>query len=213
MSALKPPTTLEIVSGSLPTELALTTVATIASGGGVLAPLLPVLAASLASQRHRGRVEEALVEIQATLEAHSDVIKNISDGQYQLINETVLALLRATSTEKIQLLKSAVKNTINIAPMLSQEVVVLGRIIRDISAEEADFLVKHFGFDRVQLASSTTDYEQKVLTVHPDSPDGLIVVGLVSLGLLTAAEPTFDDSGLLRFAPITAKFLALIKSP
>lgn len=211
LSSLKQPTTLEKAASHPGTEAALTLVG--ALSGNPLAALLPVLTNSLASERQKQRVEAALVQIDTTLREHSEALRNLSDAQYKLVNESVLALLHTTSSEKIEYLRRAVQNSLVVGTILPQEAVVLARIIRDISAEEADFLVKHFHYNRIQLASSATERKQKVLTVAPESHDGLVVTGLISLGLLSTAEPTWDDSGLLRFSPIVAKLLVLLREP
>lgn len=211
MSSLKPPTVLEKASDHTATEAALTLVG--ALSGSPLAALLPVLAKSLASERQKKRVEEALVRIDATLNEHAEALRNLSDSQYKLVNEAILALLQTTSTEKIEYLRRTIHNSLVVGGIMPQEAVVLARIVRDISAEEADFLVKNFHYDRIQLASSSAENKQKVLTIDPASQEGLVVTGLVSLGLLTAAEPTWDDSGLMRFSPIVAKLLVLLREP
>lgn len=63
-------------------------------------------------------------------------------------------------------------------------------------------MIKNFHHDRIQLASSDVEHEKKVLIVAPESPEGIVIVGLVSLGLLCVAEPTWGDNGLLRFPPL-----------
>jgi hypothetical protein len=209
LTSLKPPSALERLAGSTATEATLTIVGALA--GGPLAPLLPVLSNALASGRQRERVTEALASIDQTLNDHSSQLAALTDEQYKLINETVLAVLHTTSEHKLSYLRTAVRNALALNDLLPQEAVVLGRIVRDVSAEEAAFLVAHFDYERVQLAKTPGEHEQRVLTVDPDSKEGLIVVGLVSLGLLTAAEPTYDDSGLLRFSAIVAKLLALLR--
>jgi len=210
MSSLKPPSGLESVSGNLGTEAALTLVG--ALSGNPLAVLLPILSSSLASERHKKRVEDALEDIDATLRQHEDELRQLSDSQYKVLNEAILALLQTTSQEKIQYLRSAVQNSLKIEGLLAQEAVVLGRIVRDISAEEADFLVNNFQYDRVQMSTSEVEHEMKVRNVKPESNEGIVVTGLITLGLLTAAEPTWDESGLLRFSPIVAKLLVLLRS-
>ena len=173
-----------------------------------------MLTKSLASERQQKRVEDALVRIDKTLNAHTEALRNLTDERYKLINEAILALLQTTSTEKIEYLRRAVHNSlVGGSSILPQEAVVLSRIIRDISADEADFLVKHFHYDRIQLASATVEHEMKVLTIAPESREGIVVTGLVSLGLLSTAEPTWDESGLMRFSPIVAKLLVLLREP
>ncbi len=212
MSSLKPPTVFETASGHVATEAALSVVG--ALSGSPLAALLPVLTKSLASERQQKRVEDALLNIDNTLKTQAEALRNITDEQYKLVNEAILALLQTTSTEKIEYLRRAVHNSlVDGRSILPQESVVLSRIIRDISADEADFLVKNFHYDRIQLATALVEHKMKVLTIAPESRDGIVVTGLVSLGLLSAAEPTWDETGLMRFSPIVAKLLVLLREP
>ena len=211
MNRLEPPSRLEVVAGHPATEAALTYVG--AASGNPLLALLPPLAKSLASERQRQRVEGALADINATLTKHESLLRTLSDEQYKLINESILALLHTTSVSKIQYLRRAVANSLTATDVLPQEAIVLSRVIRDISAEEADFVLKNFQYDRVQVSSSADGYGQTHLRVSPDSPEGLVAVGLVSLGLLAEAEPTWDDSGMLRFSAITAKLIVLLREP
>jgi len=208
MSSLKPPSLPERIAGSSVTEATLTAVAALT--GGPLAALLPVLAKSLASERQRKRIEEALVEIDTTLQRHEKMLRDLSDEQYKLINEAILALLQTTNPTKIAYLRRAVQNSLSIQDILPQESVALSRIVRDISADEADFLVRNFEYERIQVTSGTPQHERKVLVVHPASAENLVVTGLVSLGLLEAAESTWGDSGLLRYSNIVAKLLVLL---
>lgn len=127
MQIAKPSKT-ERIAGSLVTEVALAAAG--AAAGGVLAPLLPVLAKSLASERQRKRVNVALEEIASTLNRHEDQIRRLSDEQYKLINEAVLTLLQTTQSEKLRYLRAFVENTLMESEMLPQEACVLSRIIR-----------------------------------------------------------------------------------
>ena len=211
MPSLKPASPLETVAGSTATEAALTVVGALA--GGPIAPLLPVLAKSLASGRQHSRVVAALASIDQTLKDHSSQLAGLTDEQYKLVNETILAVLHTTSEQKLSYLRIAVRNALALNDLLPQESVVLGRVVRDISGEEAAFLLANFEYERVQLAKTSGPHEQRVLTVDPDSRAGLVAVGLISLGLLAPAEPTFDDSGLLRFSSIVAKLMVLLREP
>jgi flagellar hook-associated protein FlgK len=206
--SLRPPTALERVAGSRTAEGALTAIGALA--GGPLAALLPVLGKSLAAERQKLRVEAALAEIDKVLNEHSEALNSLSDAQYKLVNEAVLALLHTTAEEKIAFLKSVVRNAISVNSVNGQEAVVLSRIIRDISADEATFLCASFAFDRIQVTSADAKHEMKVLNVRPGTPDALVVTGLVSLGILEAAEPTWDEGGLLRYSTVTAKLIALL---
>jgi hypothetical protein len=211
-SLFKPSSGTEKVAGHVATEVSLTVVGVLA--GGALAPLLPILAKSLASERQRQRVEEAIGEITNVLASHSDAIHNLSDSQYKFINEAILALLHSTNPQKIHYLRQAVRNGLLVSDIQPQEAVVLSRVIRDISADEVVFLMTNFRFERVQLwPLGDHDDPKRVLAVAPESPDGLIVSGLIALGLLSGAGPIVNDMGRYAFSPIVAKLLVLVRDP
>lgn len=212
MSSLIPRTDTERAAGSLIAEVSLTIVA--AAAGSPIAALLPVLGKTLAAERQRKRVEATLVEMDDLLSKHSQQLAVLSDSQYKFVNEAVLALLHTTSERKMALLKNAVQNGLIDSGLPSQDAVFLSRIVRDISHEEADFLSKNFAYQRIWLNETpVANHGVPTLAVLPQSPDGQAVIGLMSLGLVTPAEPTWDDSGLLRFSPLVAKLLALLRAP
>ena len=212
MSSLKPATKIEVVSGHVVTESALTIVGALT--GNPLGALLPILAKSLAGERQKKRVEDALAQVDATLSEQSAAVRDLTDAQYKLVNETILALLQTTSSEKIEYLRKVVSNSLSFRDVLPQEAVMLSRIIRDISAEEANFLRDNFGYERVQLwPLEASDDNKKVLAVLPRSAEGVVVSGLVSLGLLSGAGPIEVDIGRFFFSPIVAKLLVLFREP
>ena len=180
--------------------------------GGVVSAVLPILAKSLASERQKKRFEQAISDIGDTLKMHEQAIRELSDAQYKLIGGVILALTQTTDDDKVQYLKLAVQNGLHQTEIRRQEAVMLGRLLRDISAEEACFLIGNFGFERVWFNESPVNGSENIIAVKPSSLDGLVVAGLISLGLLLPAEPTWDDSGLLRFAPLVAKLLALLRT-
>jgi hypothetical protein len=211
MSSYVPSTGLEHAAGSLPAEISLTLVA--AAAGSPLAALLPVLGKTLAAERQRMRVEATLIAMDKLLQAHSKRLAQLTDSQYKFVNEVILALLHTTNERKMELLKNAVRNGLAASDLPSQESVSLSRIVRDISHEEAEFLAKNFAYQRIWLNEATVaEHEVPTLAVLPQSPEGQIVVGLISLGLVMPAEPTWDDSGLLRFSPLVAKLLSLLRA-
>jgi hypothetical protein len=212
MSALKPPTTLEKVAGSLLAEAALSAIS--AAVGTPLSALLPVLGKSLAAERQKVRVEATLREMNGILARHEAKLADLTDQQYKFINEAVLALLHTTSETKMKLLRDVVQNSLTVSSLPDQEAVFLSRIIRDISADEARFLIENFSYQRIWL-SELEPGERNVptLAVKPATSAGQTVLGLLTLGLVAAAEPTFDDMGLLKFTPMSAKLIVLLMNP
>lgn len=217
MSSLKPASALEKIADNAVTEGAMTL-----AGGmpalliGVatsnpLATLLPVLSNSLASNRHKKRVEAALTEIDVILNEHAEAIQNLSDSQYKLINETVLTLLHTTNAEKIEYLKKAIRNSLGQEDVKPQVSVLLSRLLRDISTEEAYFMVKNFGYERIVLGAGGKDLDEKMYLVDLDSDESLVVRGLITLGLLVAGSPSFGSTNRYAFTPIAGKLVTLLR--
>ncbi len=212
MSHTPPSSTLENFSGSLVTESALTVVAAFA--GGPLAPLLPVLAKSLAANRQQARIECALFDVQQTLAAHIDKVQALTDEQYKVVNEAILAMLQTTQTEKLQYLRNVVSNALDPQELNAHDAIVLSRIVRDISAEEVEFLLSSFASEGVLLSEpqQVPRADDKRILVPPNSKDALLVSGLLSLGLLAPPE-TGWDGGTMTFTRIVGKLIALLKQP
>lgn len=200
-------TAIEKLSGNIGTSIAGTLLAVFS--GNPIASVLPILTQTLASERHKARVEETIKSISNILSEHEALLKNISDQQYKLINEIVLSVFQTIDIEKLKYLQCAVENTLHFEELKSQETELISRIIRDMSAEEVNFLINNFSYNRMQL-STLPDTPEGVLRVDPNSKDGLIVSGLISMGLLLPAEPTWDESGLQRFSNIVAKLIVLL---
>ena len=57
------------------------------------------------------------------------------------------------------------------------------------------------------------EFTDNILRVNPASRDALIVAGLMSLGILVPAEPTYDAPNILRFSGIVAKLISLLTGP
>jgi len=185
-----------------------------ALSGNPLTAILPVLGNSLASERQRKRIEAALADIDVILNRHDIALRNLTDEQYKLINEAILALFQTTNSAKIDYLRRAVQNSLSIESIQFQEAAVLSRIIRDISADEVDFLFRNFEYERILILPDNSNHESKVLVVHPGSPDRLVVTGLVSLGLLESGSSTIGDGGVLKFSAIVIKLMVLLnKNP
>jgi hypothetical protein len=170
-----------------------------------------VLTKALASERQRVRVEAAILEIHDILTRHESQLAVLSDPQYKLLNESILALLHSTEVEKYRYLCRAVENCLREDELVPQEAAVLSRILRDMSATEAGFIVQNFGFQRVWLNTTVNEDGGQSPTVHPSSPEAIVVSGLISLGLLLSSSSEYAGLGMFSWSPITAKLLALLR--
>lgn len=213
------PSGLEKVAGNPLTEVGLTA-ATAAAGAAVatmaattLLPLIPVLANTLAAGRHERRMRQNLLAMEQVLIQHRAELERLSDEKYAFINEVVLAAMGSTNDTKLAYLRNAVQNVLSLPELPPQEAVVLGRVVRDMSADEARFLMDHHGVQRISIGvadlTSTLDHH----CVDPDSNEALCVYGLLSLGVLTPGEATYDTMGMLGFSKLVPKLVALLSSP
>jgi hypothetical protein len=211
MPPVRSSTLVETASGGLPAEAALTVIAALV--GGPVAPLLPVLAKSLAATRQRQRIEATLLDICNELEKHEQALVVMTDAQYKLVNESVLALLQTAQVEKLKLLKNAVSNALITDGVADHEAVLLSRVIRDISPEEAAFLARNYSRAGVTYTSTPSPLAipEDVLSVAANSADALLVTGLLSLGILTPAENTWEGIGVMRFSRLAPMLLALLR--
>ncbi len=201
-------TDLEKVAGSLPTTAASTLLSAVI--GTPIAALLPVLAGSLASGRHKKRVEKALVEIESNLKNLGDRINDLSDAQFKLINEAVVTILHSPDDLKVDFLKEAIRKSCVTDRLNMHQATLTSRALRDISVEELTFLIECQGKDIVF-------HENKVdgcINVKKISLDGERATGLISLGLLTKeqGEGTWDDHGKYVFTPLAKNILELVST-
>jgi len=111
-------------------------------------------------------------------------------------------------------LRRAIANSFSMQSSPPQESILLSRIVRDISSEEIDFLLRSFSYKGILLDGRTkeSDVYEDVLQVDPTSADSLNVTGLLSLGLLTPPETGFDG-GSMYFTAIAGKLIALVREP
>jgi len=198
-------TGLEKFTGNLTTEVALTAVAV--SSGAILAALLPLLNNTLASGRFKKRVENSLNEINAMLIEQQEYINNINDNQFKLINEVVLTTLQTVDENKIRYLKSVVKNIITGQAGNLDNATQLSRIIRDISEKEIGFLIKNREYKYITFDENTKAAED--LGLNPNSEDGVIVTGLISLGLIIPGPDEWVGQKYI-YSPLVKELVTLV---
>jgi len=204
--ALEKPSLLETISGSLPVVSTATVLATYV--GTPLAALLPVLSQSLASERHKKRVEKALEEIELVLSQQEEKLKELSDSQYKLINEVILTILQTTEQEKIEFLKATIRKALNQEQVSTSTVTQISRVLRDITVDELIFLMKYSHFSRIIFSGQPMNDLELLVDVH--SKEGVIVSGLISLGLMVPGAATFDDVGRYQFSDLVRSVVEII---
>jgi hypothetical protein len=216
-SVIRPATAFERAAGNPVTEAALTlgtsvAAAALTSIATPLLPLIPVLGKALAAQRQERRMEENLRAIEQVLLRHEAALVGISDEQYALINEVVLAAMGSTNETKLAYLRNAVRNVLALSDLQPQEAVVLGRVVRDMSADEARFLMDHQDVERISIGGTDLTSALDHYCVDPDSNEALCVYGLLSLGVLTPGEAMYDTMGMLGFSRLAPKLVALLST-
>ena len=195
--------------GSLAAGVAATTVATFGSSITPLAAFVPFLLQSLAAKRQSERTDNTLKEVNAILESHGNAIQKLSDPKYKLIGESISAVFQTVDKVKIKFLKNAINNAITSPEITENNADYLSRIIRDISASEAKFLIDNFQYEKVFFGEG--DSSDKTLIIQHGSKEEIIAAGLINMGLLYSKVPTLD-SVRFEFSPIVVKLIVLIKN-
>lgn len=205
MKKLQKPTLVEKTFDNVAVQTAITGLSIFS--GNPIASLLPVLSGSLASGRHKKRIEDALGSINDTLLKHEEKIREITDAQYKLINETILTVLQTTESDKIAYLRNAIENSIE-TDINDTMASLLSRIIRDISSEEIKFLNKNISYKKILFMEDSglkTD-----LYIKPQSHESTIAAGLISLGVLLPADSTIDNISTYTYSELAEKLLAIV---
>lgn len=239
VSKVRKETLTEKVTNSLVTSLGVTAVASYAAGP--LGAILALLVNTLANDRYKIRVEETLNDIFKMLDEVSDKINQISDAQYKLINETLVTIHQTVEEEKLSFLKNAVRHTIDLESISHYEASIVSRVIRDISAREAKFLINNefegnkynkICLDLEESHSKSTSNKKEggkvtstfVITFKPPAyvEDGVLHVsgkseqmglvnGLITLGLLIPTKIT-SSSQYYSYSPIVENINNLLKN-
>ncbi|QSR73848.1 hypothetical protein [Aeromonas jandaei] len=205
----KKPTFIEKLAGHPVTEGTMTLIAGAAATTQPIAALLPILTNTLAHSRQQDRLEAAIKEITLKLEHHNEQLQKISDEQYHVLSETISTMFQTINPEKVSYLKSAIVNSLFIKNLIPQESVMLARIIREISAEEVDFIFKNNSFKYVRISDSVNDRVDTLL-IPRESRESLIVTGLETIGVLEFGIGTMGDGNSLCFSKLTSKLLDLL---
>jgi len=200
-------TVLERAAGSLGTNIAATLV--VASGGGYLAPLLPVLLNSLASKRYQDRVANALQEIDTQLNELKSEVENLSDAQFKLISEMISAVIHTTDEDKLKYLVETVPRCVSVAEIEDSEATIISRMLRDISMAELRFMLSIISLEEIVLANPDPSRKETIDWISPKTREAELLSGLVSLGIVIPTSGGTFGTLHYRFSPV-AKYLKRI---
>ncbi|MBU0749162.1 MAG: hypothetical protein KKG67_20460 [Gammaproteobacteria bacterium] len=171
------------------------------------APLLGVIP-NLVGAISQGRMEERL---QKSLDALNDelealnlrVDQPLSDDQVAFISETVAAMFATADEEKLAYLKEAAKNAALSDPESFNHGAALGRTLRDLTAPEITFIVRHHGKEVLLNNSPLEEGEPAPQTSTDDRVDlylgtdeSMVASGLIGLGILLALPRSWKASQL-----------------
>ncbi|HIE00890.1 MAG TPA: hypothetical protein EYP59_11485 [Thiotrichaceae bacterium] len=212
--------TVEKISGNPATTLASTAVGAAAGvfiggiPGAIAGALLPVLTGTLAHGRATKRIESTIEEIKRLLHEHKEELDKINDAQYKIITETISTIYKTIEEDKLNYLRRVVRNTISHAAITDHEAALISRIIRDLSADEAIFLVNNSHYLEIVIKHYEINTEEKDTVLYIDATDEKIPIvnGLSNLGLLLLRPASYGGKTVeYRFSPIAVKLGGLLK--
>jgi hypothetical protein len=200
----------EKVCASLPTAIVTSLIA--ASGAVFLAPLLPVLTNSIASNRAEKRITKALKELDFRLSKYEEKIKNLSDNQYKLIGDLVSAIMQSTSDSKILLLQDATVGCIFMDEVEEHEASILARVLRDITVVEFKCLLFCKDYNEIVIRSVPVKgvvSRPNMLDLRSEEPQAHILNNLVYLNLLRNEISGYGVDIYIKYTPIADKLIKL----
>jgi hypothetical protein len=199
----------EKVTNSFAVNAAATAVGVFGATITPLAAFIPFLVKSLGSSRHAKRLERMILELEAILEQQSEQIKNLTDDQYKVVNEAISAAFYTINEDKLEFLKRAILNSINNSDLVASASDLLSRIIRDISADEARFVVHSASYRSIAVMDIPEPIEG-VLFLKRGSVEETILSGLINLGLVYLQT---SRAGMIDYewSPLVPKLIALLK--
>lgn len=198
---------LEKLTGSVITKAGLAAVA--ASIGTPLAALLPILSETLAAGRHKERVENELHRIDLILKAHRHRLDTLTDPQYKLMNEIVLAVLQNTEDKKTEYLRRAIENGLSHNELNHTISSQVSRALRDMTAGELKFVIENSEYT-LMVGPFTGEVERGIKIIDRNSEEMVYVTGLMGLCAINPAGSTMDDGGKYVFANFCSTLKELI---
>ena len=193
----------EKISSGLPINLTANAVGVFGATITPLAAFVPFLVQTLASGRQSQRLEKMFNELTAVIESQAEKLKVLTDDQYKLVNEAISAAFYTVDEQKLTLLKNAIVNAIDEPDISASTSDALARAIRDISIEEAKFVVTNYRYKYFFIGAQES-LGADSLSVQRDSTDDTLLSGLISLGLIYSPDSNWDHARY-EWSPLVSK--------
>jgi hypothetical protein len=148
-------------------------------------------------------------ELTAVIESQSEKLKELTDDQYKLVNEAISAAFYTVNEQKLALLKNAVVTAIHEPNIAASASDALSRAIRDISVDEARFIVNNYRHSKLTITSQEDLGGGNFQVIRPGSNEEMLMSGLISLGLLFSKEP-YMDIVIYEWSPLVSKLVKLL---
>lgn len=183
-----------------------------ALGFGILSTLLT----SAAGTRQANRIQAAIQDLESQVQKIECLLGSLTDEQYKVACETLLAINKATHKEKIDFLKLVFIGVIQEKDVAKNHAYTLSRIVRDISPPEFSFIVEYFGPPILMARGVSTELERteqaslepRYRFFEPTMDNEELIAGLLALGILVDSQ---KETPAYEFTPICAKLMALVK--
>jgi hypothetical protein len=172
--------------------------------------IVPGLVQTAVAARHQERIEATIAGMQQDATALATKLETLTEAQYMLANECVMAVATTIDQTKLDYLRAAFRNSLSDKDVAEDTPELLSRLIRNMSAKELCLVDKLFRFGTVCIAEEEMVDEQGYIA-KIGTHEAMQVGALIQLGLLHSLAPSWD---VTRYAwsPVTAKLLALVRN-
>lgn len=172
--------------------------------------IVPGLVQTAVAARHQERIEATIAGMQLDAAALATKLESLTEAQYMLANECVMAVSTTIDKTKLEFLRAAFRNSLTDMDVVEDTAELLARLIRNMSAKELSLVDKLFKFDTICIAEEEMVDEQGYIA-KIGTHEAMQVGALIQLGLLHSLAPAWDVTRYT-WSPVTAKLLALLRN-
>jgi len=189
-------------------------VASITAAFGPLGAICGALHATAAGKHHQEQVERTLLRIRSDLAGLANQLEELREPQLKLVMETLRTITETMNEEKQEYLARAVSNCVQHGNYSDYQATLLGRLIRDISADEILLLsqgVRTKGF--LTTSRRGPGQEHYTVVIVSDLQDYDQIHSLVNMRLLeqdSASEAAYDHGSVFKPTKWAFKLLGLL---